>query len=312
MKTKEKETWMVDQVAKSGFFHHKLHEWELLETAYELESIKGEELEWVLERLNISAKAWNKVIHRGIKPVMVFAHPDLLKENPKRIRYYRMLSMVSQKSMARVGLNISGYEVGKILLQDDLALNISRHLNRIISLLVEQDERIDSREFDLWRGMAAGTQAQGSWQNAKGDKAEILIKSLIERRVYQKKSVSEEVPRGRRKALRLKDGRVIELGDEPDIGVYKDDLILAALEIKGGIDPAGVLERFGAALKSLRRAKQENPNSVTILIMQEVSLTATAKGEIDKSKTVIDHTFTIEDIIGDENVRNQLFEIMGI
>ncbi len=80
------------------------------------------------------------------------------------------------------------------------------------------------------------------------------------------------------------------------------------MEIKGGIDPSGVLERFGAALKSLRRAKQENPDSVTILIMQRVSLTPKAEEEIKKGKTTIDHFFTIEDVIGNEYIRKGLFK----
>lgn len=99
---KEKESWMVDQITKSEFFHQKLHEWGLLEIAYELEVIKGEELEWNLENLNITAKAWDRVVHRGIKPIRVFSHPEVLKQNSKRAGYYRMLAMVSQKSMARV------------------------------------------------------------------------------------------------------------------------------------------------------------------------------------------------------------------
>jgi len=43
---KEKESWTIDQITKSEFFHQKLHEWGLLEIAYELEGIKGEDLEW--------------------------------------------------------------------------------------------------------------------------------------------------------------------------------------------------------------------------------------------------------------------------
>jgi hypothetical protein len=41
--------------------------------------------------------------------------------------------------------------------------------------------------------MAAGSQAQGSWQNTKGDRAEIVIKELIERGVRGKGSVDEEI-----------------------------------------------------------------------------------------------------------------------
>jgi len=42
----EIEAWKSDQLTKSEFFHRKLHEWGLLEIAYELENIKGEKLNW--------------------------------------------------------------------------------------------------------------------------------------------------------------------------------------------------------------------------------------------------------------------------
>ena len=134
----------------------------------------------------------------------------------------------------------------------------------------------------------------------------------MERRIRERKLALEETSRGKGKILKLRAGRQFILGSEPDIGVYKNNLIQTAVEIKGGIDPAGVLERFGAALKSLRRAKQENSKSITILIMQEVSLTTKAKEEIEKSKSIIDYFFTIEDIIGNEAVRTNLFKILKI
>jgi len=308
----EKESWTIDQITKSEFFHQKLHEWGLLEIAYELESIKGRNLDWNLKKLNISTTAWSRVIHEGIKPIRVFAHPKVLKQNPRRVGYYRMLAMVSQKSMARVRLSISSYEQGRNPLDGRAALKISKHLNKIVSVLIEHDEKINQREFDLWRGMAAGSQAQGSWQNTKGDKAEVVVKDLVERNIRKKGLVLEEISPERGKGFKLKDGRLLIFGSEPDIGVYKDNLIQIAIEIKGGIDPAGVLERFGAALKSLRRAKQENRNSVTILIIQGVSLTSKAKEEIKKSKRIITRFFTIEKVIANENVRKRLFEIMKI
>jgi hypothetical protein len=284
----EKESWTIDQITKSEFFHQKLHEWGLLEIAYELEGIKGENIEWDRKNIGIARRAWNRVIHKGIKPVRVFAHPEVLIQNPRRIGYYRMLAMVSQKSMSRVGLSINRYEKGKGQLNDEIALHISKHLNKIVSVLIEHDEKIDAREFDLWRGMAAGSQAQGSWQNTKGDRAEVVIKDLIERRIREKGLALEEIYHGKGKIIKLRDGRQFVLESEPDIGVYKDNIIAIAVEIKGGIDPAGVLERFGAALKSLRRAKQENSKSITILIVQGVSLTPKAEEEIEKSKSIND------------------------
>jgi hypothetical protein len=59
--------WYIDQLAKSEFFHQKLHEWKLVEIAEQLEAIQGENLTWARLALGISENAWNKVIHRGIK-----------------------------------------------------------------------------------------------------------------------------------------------------------------------------------------------------------------------------------------------------
>lgn len=306
-----KESWTIDQITKSEFFHQKLHEWGLLEIAYELEGIKGEDYNWDLKELNISTGAWDKIIHSGIKPVRTFAHPEILKQNPKRTSYYRALAMVSQKSMARVKLNVKAYEEGRSSLLDDVALGISRHLNRIVSILIEHDEEVDEREFDLWRGMAAGSQAQGSWQNIKGDRTEVVIKEFIEKRAREKGLILDKITHGKTKTLELKDTRTLTLGSEPDIGIYRSEIVEIAVEIKGGIDPAGVHERFGAALKSLRKAKEENHNSVTILIMKSVSLTPRVEEEI-KSEGIINHFFTVEDIMGNEEVSRRLFEIMEI
>lgn len=57
------ESWLLDQVAKSEFFHQKLHEYGLLEVAYAVESVQGENLARDLERLGISQTTWNRVIH---------------------------------------------------------------------------------------------------------------------------------------------------------------------------------------------------------------------------------------------------------
>ena len=74
----KKDTWFIDQIAKSELFYQKLHEWKMLEIAEKIEQIKGERLNWSSKELGISKNAWNKVIHRGIKPVIVFAHPQVL------------------------------------------------------------------------------------------------------------------------------------------------------------------------------------------------------------------------------------------
>jgi len=310
---KEADGWALDQITKSQFFHKKLHDWKLTEIAEQLEKVSGEKVNWTLGEVGISEMAWNKVIHRGIKPIMVFAHPDIIIENPRRISYYRLLSMVSQKSMSNVRLSITKYEGDNSRSIDkDHAKKICSHLNKIISLLVESDKKIDPKELILWRGMAAGSQAQGAWQNVKGDIAEVLIKTMVVQKLFEAGLVNEKIDPENESRIQISDGRLMVLSSEPDIGILQGDIIQIAVEIKGGIDTAGVLERFGATLKSLQRAKKENKNAITVLIMQSISLTKTAKEEIKKSGDIIDYFFTIEDLTDDVNQRTKFFEILKI
>ncbi|MCK6579975.1 MAG: XcyI family restriction endonuclease [Anaerolineae bacterium] len=305
------EAWTLDQLAKSAFFHRKLHDWKLIEVAEQVNAVRGEALVW--EDLNISETAWAKVIHRGIKPVTVFAHPQVLQSIPGSVGYYRMLAMVSQKSqksMKRIGQNIDDYEGGKLLDDQEMALGLAWHLNRIISALVESDAVIDAGEFDLWRGMAAGAQAQGSWQNNKGASAEIAIRELILRRLYEQDSIASERPPTSR--INLRDGRTLVFSDEPDVAIYDGDLIHIAVEVKGGIDPAGVLERIGAALKSLRRARQANSSAITVLIVQDVSMTERAKEDLLINAEVITDLFTVQEILEIQADRERFFTRLAI
>lgn len=309
MTTDKKRSWSIDQLAKSEFFHQKLHEWELMEVAKEIDQVKGETLNWNKSDLEISEQAWDKIIHRGIKPIIVFAHPDILSSLSRSMSYYRMLAMVSQKSMNQVGLSTVRHEAGH-LPKPEIAETVARHLNKIISKLIEADETIDAREFDLWRGMAAGSQAQGSWQNTKGCKMEVVLQGIIRRRLHEKGLVSEEIDDKPR--LALTDQRVVVFADEPDIGFYENDKIVAAVEVKGGIDKAGVLERVGAAIKSLSRAKEENLASVTILILQEVSMTPQSMVDLQTNQNAVNYWFTVEEVLENEEKRVEVFKLLQI
>lgn len=306
----KKQSWLLDQLAKSEFFHQKLHEWALLEVANTIENIQGEELDWDSTLLHISVPAWNRVIHRGIKPITVFAHPSVLLSVSRSIGYYRMLAMVSQKSMNQVGLPSALFEDGRTP-TTEMALQLSQQLNKIISRLIEADAHIDPREFDLWRGMAAGAQAQGSWQNAKGRRIEFIIIGAIQRQLKKKNLIHDEVDFTGSQFL-LQDGRTIVFADEPDIAIYKNEQVVSAVEIKGGIDTAGVLERVGAAIKSLSRAVAANPNATTILLVQGISVTQQAEVDLLNARSNIHYWFTIEDMLESEETRDKFFALLGI
>lgn len=313
--TSKRQTWRLDQLSKTLFFHQKLHAWGLIEVAEEIESIAGENLDWEFRELGISQKAWNKIIHSGIKPIIVFAHPQVLATVQRSTSYYRMLAMVSQKSMNQVGVSTSRFENPEKYPNFTSATSIAFRLNTIVSNLIESEDRVNRREFDLWRGMAAGSQAQGSWQNAKGDRMEIIIRNDLIARLRQVDMIAKDIlvdVNSRTLEIKLLDGRVLRMGAEPDIAFYKNDQIEIAIEIKGGIDDAGVLERVGAAIKSLRRAAEENPRSTTILIVPTVSMSRQAERDILSNQESVNFWFTIEEVLEDPSIADNYYRLLGL
>lgn len=226
-----------------------------------------------------------------------------------------MLAMVSQKSMNQVGVSTSRFENPEKYPNFTSATSIAFRLNTIVSNLIESEDRVNRREFDLWRGMAAGSQAQGSWQNAKGDRMEIIIRNDLIARLRQVDMIAKDIlvdVNSRTLEIKLLDGRVLRMGAEPDIAFYKNDQIEIAIEIKGGIDDAGVLERVGAAIKSLRRAAEENPRSTTILIVPTVSMSRQAERDILSNQESVNFWFTIEEVLEDPSIADNYYRLLGL
>ncbi len=220
MRTDKQRAWALDQLHKSLFFHQRLHDWGLIDVARQIENISGESLDWDSKRLNITDSAWKRIIHSGIKPIIVFAHPDVLATVEKSVSYYRMLSMVSQKSMKEIGLPTERYEKGNRLPTSDSALQIARRANTLVSTLIDNDLRLERREFDIWRGMAAGSQAQGSWQNKKGDHIETLMRQDLLSQLQKMRLIAPDQLvdlHSRVAKISLLDGRMVHFGSEPDI-----------------------------------------------------------------------------------------------
>lgn len=311
----EQRAWLVDQMRKSLFFREKLHEWGLIEVAERIESVQGESLDWDLDELFIADVAWNRIIHSGIKPVIVFANPDVLMSIEKSVSYYRMLAMVSQKSMNNTGASTVRYEQSDNIPKAEYAQHLAQRLNLVISSLIESDHGVNRREFDLWRAMAAGSQAQGSWQNRKGDQAEYDMREELVEQLRRAGLIESDLfvnIFSRVLELRLRDGRRLKLASEPDVLVHAGDRLESAIEVKGGIDKAGVLERVGAAIKSLRRVKEEDPTATTILLVSKVSMTPQARNDIESNKQVVNAWFAIEDIVEETQARSRFYQLLGL
>jgi hypothetical protein len=140
---------------------------------------------------------------------------------------------------------------------------------------------------------------------------EAVIKGMITRRIQNKSLLLSESEDGR--ILHLTDGRTVAYASEPDLAFYDEaHTLLIAVEIKGGIDPAGVLERIGVVIKSLHRAKRENEDATTILLIPNISMTEQGKQELVIHGDDIDHWFTSEDVLNREDVKQALFEMLDI
>ncbi|MGH2443802.1 MAG: hypothetical protein ACRDFX_11670 [Chloroflexota bacterium] len=55
-----------------------------------------------------------------------------------------------------------------------------------------------------------------------------------------------------------------------------------------------------------------NQNCVTILILEEASLTPTAREELTSNHEVVRHWFTMGEIISSEEARERLFGLLSI
>ena len=106
----------------------------------------------------------------------------------------------------------------------------------------------------------------------------------------------------------LADGIVMVFSSEPDVAFLRGELLEATIEIKGGIDPAGALERLGAAEKSAQAAIGVNTRCKNFLVagvitaemrgsvpFQVVWLMNPHSGESRRPQTLLDSGFRRND-----------------
>lgn len=58
----------------------------------------------------------------------------------------------------------------------------------------------------------------------------------------------------------------MQFASEPDVSFLRNEELIAVVEIKGGIDLAGALERYGAALKSFEDSIKKSPKCKTFYV----------------------------------------------
>ncbi len=279
----------VDYNLRSTFFYRKLHELgfrQMLAQVDDLYSI-SDSYKWdIRSDWSVSDTAWEFIAKANLNPLRVFAHPHVLLERPRLIAYYRSIAAISQKGVGALLFPVAAYEQGsnRRPLAEDNARTLASLLNQHISLIIDSATSFSAEDLAALLYASAGAQIQGGWNNAIGAEAEAVIRRLIVSSLIDAGLVVAFVDRRGATlpfnnsldvasvlayvySVRLSNGAAVLFSSEPDVSLLdKDGNLVGAVEIKGGKDTAGALERYGAAKKSFDEAIRRNPNVMPVFI----------------------------------------------
>lgn len=214
-----------------------------------IQSYEGELSFDPLESLMIGSAAWDHITTLDIRPELVFAHPRVLIAHPTTSQYYRGLALLSQKQVGQLAAPVASWEDDsrKQPIKPETGLKVVRLYNSVTSSIIE-----GSADWTLENGYrniiaTMGIRLDGMFRNRIGQMAENLVKSRVVDVARQRGLVlTEESPT----RFSLLQDTWMYFGSEPDIAFERDGKTIATVEIKGGKDPAGALERLGAMQKS--------------------------------------------------------------
>ena len=202
-----------------------------------------------LKCLMVSERAWSHTEEAEIDPKFVFAHPDMLRTHPEVSQYYRGMALLSRKQVQQLAVSVSGWEdrSRKTSPPGSSCEKVARLYNAIVSSIIEgsSDWTLDNGYRNILATMGIGL--DGMFRNKIGQVAEQLIKRRISGWVKQKNLVVSEISD---EIFTLSRETIMRFGSEPDVQFERNDEVIATVEIKGGRDPAGALERLGAMRKS--------------------------------------------------------------
>lgn len=235
----------------------------------------SQELKWDLAELRIDTEAWAYVIDQGYDAKLVFCHPQVLLEFPVTSLYYRGLSGLSIKATKGYVGAVESLEAGNpgARLTEQKALLMAQTYNTFISSVIKGSEhwKLSSGHRMIVANM--GITLDGSMRNRIGTLAEGKIRTLIlewlddNGLILQPENLKGVLAAGKTPAACELQGNItMRFGSEPDISFLKQENYLATVEIKGGTDAAGALERYGAATKSFQHAISVSPKCMNFYL----------------------------------------------
>lgn len=313
----------INYSLRSTFFYRKLNDTGYFTILKNIDKLvkQSKNYSWEDKKFwNITHNAWDLIEKQKIDFLRVFSHPKVLVEHPSLISYYRNVAAIPLKGVQYLAFNITDYESGKKdVISYQKAMQLSKLFNTHISAIVESTLKISINNINSLMFSSAGATIDGSWRNKIGEEAEKMVKSYILRACLNADSIFAMIDRNNNpldynksydymanidlfKGIKLKNKKSILFSSEPDILIIdKSGKPLSVIEVKGGTDPAGALERLGAIKKSFDYARRENKKVETILV---VSCITDEMGKRLKKDKLIGLVFNLTSIIIDMEYRD--------
>ena len=237
------------------------------------------------QTLCISEDAWRHVKAAGIKRRLVFAHPDILVQIPNASLHYRGMALLSLKRVQEIAGSVATWERSPATARVDAkkALKVSRLYNAAISSII-----VNSTDWTLENGYrnilaTIGITEDGSIRNIIGQEAERAIKGRLVEWVRDNDLLErDDAAQDGEQSWQLIDDVTMVFGSEPDIAFRKAGRLAVVIEIKGGKDPAGALERLGAIKKTFDEAPVDCKNFLVVGVVTSTMRSRLAEMRMEK------------------------------
>lgn len=337
------ESHRINYRLRSTFFYRKLKEYQTLSFPLKLTELASvaslynweERQKW-----DIVEDAFTYINSLdNLELIEVFCHPRLIREHPPLIAYYRNIAALSQKAvkyLVKIDVKpIENDQENRFPLTESQAQQLSQLFNEHISLIIASSIESFTKE-ELYGLLLASTGAQidGSWRNAIGEEAEKVIQRLLIKEAKERNLLAAFIPRTgtaielynpaqleeqlgniqRYRGIMLTNQTSILFSSEPDVSLLNPQgTTVGIIEVKGGADPAGALERYGAAKKSFEKSLQENPSLITILVAS--CITSEVQNRVEKDST-ISRYFNLSKILSENSTAylsfvQEVFSLLG-
>ncbi len=265
----------------------------------------------------VEEKIWDYAVNqKDYDPKSVFCHPDLLMEIPTASLYYRGLCGLSLKAARDYFGAVENLEKGnkRARISEDKALKMAQTYNTFICSIIK-----NSADWTLENGYRTiianlGITLDGIMRNKVGDIAEqrirtfvlewIIDKGLLIEPPIDKEDIQDNLP----SEFCLIDNVLMKFSSEPDISFWRvsegENKLLVVVEIKGGTDPAGALERYGAATKSFQHALSQNTQCKNFFLAGVYTPELERRIMDDR---LVEKYFDVVEIIENTNKRKEFF-----